>query len=432
MEQKAHVKEKEEDRLPVHDSQAEWFLLACVVNKPELIGAINLEAIYQSDARAMGQRMKALILAGHSSVQRAETFEHQLMLETLDRDVFGNLNRALNELPSAHDWDYWLGIVTNFHQSRTIRALGSQLEEAAEGIRGGDSLGALRLAGELKSLASGGQTAEGRTMQELGPELIAGWEEHWNKGGGLKGVSTGFTNLDRITSGLQDNRLYVIAGRPAQGKSSFCLQLAHHASAAGVRTVFYSLEMPNLELAGRLAAEQGRFDAGAFSRGTAVETDFQKATIAIRQTHKLPLVFVDHLCSLSDLVASAHRHYEAGARLLIFDYLQRIRIPNFKGTRNDLVTEISLTLKDLAMSLKIPVVAAAQLNRGSEKEGRRPSLADLRDSGSIEQDADFVGLLHSEGGQSEESLLLVGKNRSGDTGVLSFTFRRQFTRFDCL
>ncbi len=153
---------------------------------------------------------------------------------------------------------------------------------------------------------------------------------------------------------------------------------------------------------------------------------------------ELPFRIDDFSRSLSDIVMACHQAVAEGAQLLIIDYLQKIVIPRFRHNRNELVTEISGAMKDIAMSLRVPVICCAQLNRESEKDNREPTLADLRDSGSVEQDADFVGLLHEpprprdtpEEEWENRTDLIVAKNRGGARGRIAFEFRKEIFRFD--
>ncbi len=189
--------------------------------------------------------------------------------------------------------------------------------------------------------------------------------------------------------------------------------------------------MPAVELAGRIVQANSRVSLNVFGQGGATQDHFQRVQRGVLNVTKLPLTLFDDRSALSDIVAGATEAVrQQGAKLTVIDYLQRVTIPGFQENRTTLVTTISTTLKDLAMSLRVPVLAMAQLNRSNQKEGRKPTLADLRDSGSIEQDADFVGLLHQDEDDPSSCELLVGKNRSGETGAISFAFQGAFTRFE--
>jgi replicative DNA helicase len=416
-------------QLPPHDEAAEWWLVACMVHKPELIGAIRTEIFYVETARRVLLKMQGIWLEKKECLKSYETFEHEICRGLAAYDL-EPLNKAMNGLPSAENWSYWLGVVEDCWKARKVLGVKAEMTGVSDRLQRGDALGLDAVSKKIVELnTDSAGTAGGKSLKELAPELIGSLEKSHMLQGRLEGISTGFSNLDRATSGLQDCRFYIFAGRPGEGKSSFLGGLAHAATAAGHPVLYISLEMPAQELGLRMVASISRVVTGKFARGTATEEDFFKVSQSIVELKKLPLNILDSSPPLSEILKQCHQACERGTRLIIVDYIQRVHIPNFRGNRNDLITEVSGAFKDLAMLRKIPVVAAAQLGRAVTREEREPNLADLRDSGSLEQDADFVGLLHSVDPYS--SKMLVAKNRSGETGTISFTFKREFTRFEC-
>jgi len=415
--------------LPPHDDKAEWFLLACLVHRPSLIPAVRIEAFYVNECRRVLLKMQAFWLEKLECLNAPTEFEYELT-RALESHYHEPLGRAIQELPSADNWSYWNDVVETAWKARQLLTLPPLITEASVQLQAGNRVPMDRVRRRFNEIeTTAGGSVKGIGMDALVPQLVTELETLHQSGGALLGLSTGFQKLDNVTSGLQDGRFYIFAGRPGEGKSSLCMSIAHAVAFAGHPVVYFSLEMPAKELGLRLAACLSRVVTGRFSRGTATDRDFDATAKALLNMKPLPLRIVDTSSSLQDIVSQCHQLKSRNAvKLVIVDYIGRVRIPNFKGNRNDLVTEISNTMKDLAMSLMIPVIAAAQLNRASAKEDRLPGLMDLRDSGSLEQDADFVGLLHSK--SKTETDMLVAKNRSGDTGKISFEFRREITRFE--
>lgn len=417
------------DELPHHDEASEWFLLACLIHKPQLIRGIRSNLFYIPECVRVLLKMQAFMLEGRQSLTDPATFLHDLG-RALEPHYHEPLGRAMDQLPSPENWPYWLEILVANWKARRLLAMTPKLSDASRELRSGNTVPVEKLRQELHEIETGSDGASvGRSIASLMNPVIDELERAHKSGGALIGIPTSLSNLDRATNGLQKGRFYIFAGRPGEGKSSLCMTLAYGASCAGKHVLYFSLEMPAEELAGRLLSSISRVVLGKFSRATASENDFSAVGRAALLLNKTTINVVDSVSNLQDIIHHAGVEASRGkADLVIVDYLQRVRIPNFKGNRNELVTEISNAMKDLAMSAAVPVVCAAQLNRSVTKDDREPHLADLRDSGALEQDADFVGLLHASG--PADTKMLVAKNRSGETGTINFTFRREITRFE--
>lgn len=417
------------EELAPNDEAAEWNLLACLIHKPELIPGVRTELLYQENGRRALLKMQQFWLEKRGCLKSPELFEHELF-KSLEGHCYEPLNRALNSMPPPDNWSFWLAGVEQCWKARRLLGLVPMITEAAGQLQNGntDPLEGLRQKfGELENNSVG--LISGRSMNELVPLLIDELDKLFKSNGALQGITTGLSNLNKVTNGLQDGRFYIFAGRPGEGKSSLLLQLTHAAADSGRPVVYFSLEMPAEELGLRLLASLSRVVTGKFARGTASEQDFERVSAATLVMKNLPVTIVDSTSALHDIISQANRMCSGGkTKMIVLDYLQRVRIPGYKQNRNELVTEVSNAMKDLAMSLKVPVIAAAQLNRSVTKENRPPNLADLRDSGSLEQDADFVGLLHST--SADQTQMCIAKNRSGEMGSLTFHFRREITRFE--
>ncbi len=252
-------------------------------------------------------------------------------------------------------------------------------------------------------------------------------------------ISTGYPDLDEITAGLHAQEMIVVAARPSVGKTSFALNVVRNIVMGEGHAVFFvSLEQSRIELAERLLCCQARVDSHKLRRGTLSADDIEKLIEAGGALRNAKL-FIDDTAGQGMLRIAANarrlklRHH---LRLVVIDYLQLIEPDNRRDPRQEQVAQISRRLKFLAKELDIPVVALAQVNRSSEeRQDHRPRLADLRESGSIEQDSDVVMLLHRpdryEPGQNEGAVeVIVGKNRNGPTGEITLAYIKQYMRFD--
>lgn len=265
--------------------------------------------------------------------------------------------------------------------------------------------------------------------------------------GALTGVTTGFIDLDRMTSGLHAQEMIVVAARPSMGKTSIVLNMAEAAVMVGDRgrsaipTLLFSLEMSAEQLAMRLLCSYGRVDIQKLRDGfleKQAEGDLAKAAKVLKHA---PLWIDDSgFITILEMRAKARRlHAQKGLGLIIIDYLQLISVSDPRMPREQQIAEISRGIKAMAKELNVPVVVAAQLNRESEREKRQPRLSDLRESGAIEQDADLVLMISrrkKEFDQEEDSLsvverdLIVAKQRNGPVGSVRLVYNKSLTRFE--
>ncbi|MES1259247.1 MAG: replicative DNA helicase, partial [Gemmatimonadota bacterium] len=264
----------------------------------------------------------------------------------------------------------------------------------------------------------------------------------------LTGVPSGFVDLDEMTSGFQPSELVIVAARPSMGKTAFCLNIATNAAEKGNGVAIFSLEMSKDALVQRMLCAEAMVDSQAVRRGSLRDTDYTKLARAAGLLQNCP-VWIDDTPALTLLeMRSKARRLRADndLRLVIVDYLQLMRSPEFSDNRVQEISDISRSLKQLARELEVPVIALSQLSRASEQRGgeRTPVLSDLRDSGAIEQDADIVIFIHrpemykdlrdkaEEKGESLDGKadIMVAKHRNGPTGSLELKFHKQYTRFD--
>ena len=260
----------------------------------------------------------------------------------------------------------------------------------------------------------------------------------------VTGVPTGFEKIDDLTSGLQKSDLIIIAGRPSMGKTAFALNIAQYAAlVASIPVAIFSLEMSKEQLAFRMLSSEAKVDSQRIRRGFLGEVDWPKLISAAGRLSEA-LIFIDDSPAITalEMKAKARRlKSEVDLGLIILDYLQLMRSSGYKESREQEISEISRSLKALAKELNVPVVALSQLNRKVEdRSDKRPQMADLRDSGAIEQDADLIAFIYRDEvyNKSEENTekgfaeIIIGKQRNGPTGLVKLHFQEQFTRFENL
>lgn len=271
----------------------------------------------------------------------------------------------------------------------------------------------------------------GRTLDEL--------ERLYERGESITGVPTGYHDLDEKLSGLQPSNLVIVGARPSMGKTAFALGLAAHAAMQGTPVLFFSLEMGHLEIAQRVLCSEAQVDQTRLRNGKLREADWRKISNAIGRIGASKLYIDDNPnATVMDMRAKARRmRSRDGLGLVVVDYLQLMRSPSSAENRQVEISEISRGLKILARELKIPVVALSQLSRALEtRSDKRPVLADLRESGAIEQDADVIAFIyrdemyHRDSKEPGVAEVIVAKQRNGPTDTARLTYLSQFTRFE--
>jgi len=421
--------QNDQDQLPPHDEKAEGLLLACAVHRPAILSSLDPDLFYLNTSRMILERMKLIRAEHRPSVDVPDQFEHDIWL-VLPPDVFSALHAALNDLPSAAGWSYWMGIVAEHAQARKLMQMDVDLKSAAAQLATGDRSAIEGIARSLAEISRlGAQSTETvSNMRSLDEESCARLETAWERGNVLMGIPTGFTKLNASTNGLLPTKFYVVAGRPGRGKSAFIAQIAHHAAASGISTLLISLEMTGSEIYDRLISIISRVNLRKFQDQTATDEDFEHVAAARAALRSIPLQITHRALRLGDILAASEKAASEGVKLIVVDYLQKISMPISRDNRSTVIGVITGAFKELAMRHEITVLSAAQINRDAEKEERPPILADLRESGSIEQDADWVAFLHET--QNNITDLYIRKNRSGPEGRIPFVFNKPIFRFD--
>ncbi len=352
-------------------------------------------------------------------------------------------------VPTAANVGYYLEIVRDKYILREI------IKACTEGARRSydeqDQVDNLLDEVEQAIYAVGEDRFKGKafSMKDEVMEAIETIEKLWENKGSLTGLPTGFLELDAMTSGLHPSEMIVIAARPSMGKTALAMNIVEHVAVFEKRPVaVFSLEMSTQQLIQRMLCSRARVNLKKARDGFLAQADFDRLTASAAKLAESN-IFIDDTPGLSilELRAKARRlSAQHKIELIVIDYLQLLRSPSRRGQENRQIeiSEISAGIKGLAKELKIPIIVAAQLNRNPENRTGdskgRPRLSDLRESGSIEQDADLVGLLvrqeyyadsEEERDETEgKAELIIAKQRNGPTGDVPLTFRKEFTRFE--
>src|SRR5881296_22298 len=349
-------------------------------------------------------------------------------------------------VPTAANVGYYLDIVRDKYILREI--ISAATESVRRAYEEQDEVNNLLDEVEQRIFAVGEDRFKGEmlSMKEQVMEAIESIEKLFENKGAITGVSTGFRDLDKLTSGLHSSEMIVIAARPSMGKTALAMNIAEHAAIeVKLPVAIFSLEMSAQQLVQRMLCSRARVNLAKTRDGFLAEADFPKLTHAASKLAEAK-IFVDDSAGLTilELRAKARRlKAQQDVRLIIVDYLQLLRSTSRRAQDNRQleISEISAGLKGLAKELKIPIVVVAQLNRQPEQRtGGKPRLSDLRESGSIEQDADLVGLLvrpeiyeEDEEARAEkagEAEFIIAKQRNGPVGEIPLTFLKEFTRFE--
>jgi len=288
---------------------------------------------------------------------------------------------------------------------------------------------------------------EYKDMETLAEEAVIEIENIQNSDDGLRGIPSGFSELDRFTSGWQKSDLVVLAARPGMGKTALAIQFARNAAERGHPAVAFSLEMSDIQLMNRLICSEGEIIANKVKTGDLTEPDWEILNQSVTKLVGYPL-YIDDTPSLSvfELRAKCRRlKDQRNIELIVIDYIQLMTVSGHKGNRETEISTISRSLKAIAKELNIPIVVLSQLNRSVEIRGgeKRPMLSDLRESGAIEQDADMVVFLYrpeyygitidGEGNDmTGRAELIISKHRGGSLGTLLLNFIGKFTKFSTL
>lgn len=354
------------------------------------------------------------------------------------------LSELLDSVPSTSNVEYYINIVKEKMIGRKIIETASDI--ANDAYVSEESIYDVLDNAEMKMLRIGNmrKVTEFQRIQDVAFKEQQNLERLAEQGSEITGLATGFTEFDKLTSGLQPNQFIIIAARPAMGKTAFALNIATHAAMHSKKAVaLFNLEMSSEQLANRILQSLGQINGFKMRTGRLEHNDWKRLNEAISQLSTANLYLDDTPgITIGEIRSKCRRlaNSEDGLGLVVIDYLQLITGPaKTLGNRQQEVSEISRSLKTMALELGVPVIALAQLSRAVEgREDKRPLMSDLRESGSIEQDADIVSFLYRDDYYNKEarrednssiSEFIIGKNRNGPTTTVDLLFKKDTSTF---
>ena len=354
------------------------------------------------------------------------------------------LTEILNFVPTASNVDYYIKNVEDAAILRKLIETATQI--ASEGYRTDETVNEILDSSEKRilNIVKNRKSSEFRTIKDVLIKAQSDLERLSENKGEITGLATGWYDFDKLTTGLHPNEFIIIAARPAMGKTAFALNLATHAAMQSSKSVaVFNLEMSAEQLAMRILSSLGQIEGFKLRTGNLMNNDWRRINEASSQLSNTNLVIDDTPgITIGEIRAKCRRlaSSENGLSLVVIDYLQLISGgKNYGANRQQEVSDISRSLKTLAMELNVPVVALSQLSRSVEgREDKRPLMSDLRESGSIEQDADIVAFLYRDDYYNKEartednnsiSELIIGKHRNGPTATIELLFKKNTSTF---
>lgn len=437
-------------KIPPHSIEAEQAVLGGLMLDnnawEQVVDRLNEKDFYRADHRLIFRTMAALALQDKplDLITISERLEAQNELNEVGG--LGYLGQIAKNTPSAANITAYADIVKE-------RALLRQLIEVGSEISGSGFEPKGRMAAELVDEAErkvfaiaerGGTNSDNSGPQAISAVLgrtVERIEHLFESDSPITGVSTGFNDFDKLTSGMQQSDLIIVAARPSMGKTTFAMNIAEYIGMKCEKPVLiFSMEMPSEQLAMRMLSSLGRIEMQRIRSGQLEDGDWPRLSSAIAMMSEKK-IFIDDTGSLSpsDVRARARRvvreHGDLG--LIVIDYLQLMRVPGNSEHRAAEVSEISRSLKSLARELNVPIIAISQLNRSLEQRtDRRPMMSDLRESGALEQDADLIVFIYRDEVYNKDTAakgsaeIIVAKQRNGPIGTVRLTFLGHYSRFE--
>jgi replicative DNA helicase len=443
------------DRLPPHSNEAEMGVLGCALLDPNQCIGECIEKLKDDGKQAFYDLRHQTIyetLAEKFNTREAIdliTVQQHLKDRQLLDQVGGiaYLSQLQDAVPSAANLAYYLDIVREKYLLRKLITTCSGVVAKVFDYEGEVETLLDEVEKEILRVNESRAQTGMIPVNTLVHDAIATIENYFGRNGQIGGLATGFPDLDKMTDGLHGGEMIIIAARPSMGKTSLAMNIAEHVSVEmKLPVAVFSLEMSAASLILRMMCSLARVNLRSIREGFMSETDFPKLTSAAGRLSAAKL-FIDDTAGLSILQLRARARRMAqqhGIKLFVIDYLQLLNstAQRAKENRQQEIADISSGIKALAKELNVPIIVLAQLNREIEKDkNRKPRMSDLRESGSIEQDADLVGLLYKqEAGDDDEAApaegdgipvsLVIAKQRNGPTGDVHMTFLKPYTRFE--
>lgn len=426
-------------KVPPHNEDAEQSVLGGVlINKDAISFAsqiISASDFYDQQNAIIFTAMEQLFEEG-KPIDILTLTARLKKNKAIDKVDSSYLSELINAVPTAANVEEYAQIIKECSTKRDLIDLGGEVAQMGfMEDKGADEL-LDKAESKIFSISQGHNT---KGFVQIKESLAASFDkidDLHNKGVGLRGVQTGFVDLDNTLSGMQQSNLLILAARPGQGKTAMIINIAQYVAVNQKQPVgIFSLEMSQEELVDRLLVGQADVDAWRLKTGKLSESDFSKLSEAMGVLADSP-IFIDDTPGISatQIRTKARRlHLDKNISLLIIDYLQLVDPGKHYDNRVQEVSIVSQALKNLARELKIPVIAVSQLSRAVEHRGeRKPQLADLRESGAIEQDADVVMFLYRPDAEVSNVMptkLLIAKHRNGPMGEIDLLFRGDRIKF---
>nr|WP_199405158.1 MULTISPECIES: replicative DNA helicase [Corallincola] len=438
-------------KVPPHSLEAEQSVLGGLMLDNEAWDRVSERVgsadFYQRSHRLIFEAMARLVETGQpiDLLTISETLENETLLE--EAGGFAYLGEMAKNTPSAANINAYAEIVRERAVVREMISVANEIAEAGFDTEGRDSAELLNLA-ESKVFAIAERRAnkgdEGpQDLNSILGKTVSKIEELFNNPhDGITGVSSGFSDLDKMTSGFQGSDLIIVAARPSMGKTTFAMNLCENASLMNDKPVLiFSLEMPSDQIMMRMLASLSRVDQTRVRTGQLEDEDWARISSTMGMMMEQGKMYIDDSSGLSptEVRSRARRiaREHGGLSMIMIDYLQLMQVPGMSENRTLEIAEISRSLKALAKELNVPVIALSQLNRSLEQRAdKRPVNSDLRESGAIEQDADLIMFIYRDEVYNDDSPdkgtaeIIIGKQRNGPIGRVRLTFQGHFSRFD--
>ena len=437
------------DRVPPQNIDAEQAVLGAMLIKKEAIAEVSQilrpEDFYRDAHKIVYEAMLTLFNKNEPAdiVTVSEYLNNENLMEKVGGVTF--ITALANTVPTAANVTYHAKIVREKSDLRHL--INTATDIAGMAYESSDDVADVIDKSEkmIMEVANRQNVSAFTPMRDIVMETFDKINVLYESKGGLTGIPCGFTDLDKLTSGLQASDLILVAARPSMGKTAFTLNIGAHVALKEHKNVaFFSLEMSKQQLVQRMLCSEGGIDSQKLRKGELDKTDWSKLVNVANKVAEAPL-YIDDTAGITvmELRSKARRlKAEKGLDLIIIDYLQLMQGRTGKGAtdnRQQEISEISRSLKAVARELNVPVIALSQLSRSVEsRQIKRPMLSDLRESGSLEQDADIVMFLYREDYYDPETVnkniteVIVAKHRNGPVDTVKMFFKKEFTRFNDL
>ncbi|MCX7039553.1 MAG: replicative DNA helicase [Spirochaetes bacterium] len=425
------------DSVPSHNDEAEVACLGAVLIDPEalpsIIHLVRPEDFYKAAHQRIYEAVLGLFDRGQSIDLITLTDELRGRGSLEQCGGLASISRLTSAVPTSANVEYYAKIVQAASIRRSLNRISQEIIAQSH-----DEQSEIRVILEeaerkIFDISDRHQTGTYHHAKEIVRQTFDAIEKHYHSKSEYTGIPSGFKELDQLTMGFQNSEFIVIGSRPSVGKTALALTIASNISIRNrVPVGFFSLEMSSMAIMQRLLSMEARLDSQRMRTGMLSPADFGRITEACGRLYEAPLFISDSPdLKLLDLRAQARRmKSHQDVKIIFIDYITLIGSENRDLPRHEQIAEVSRSLKSLARELAIPVIALSQVRR--ETEGKKPTLADLRESGSIEQDADVVIFLHTEDLKAEVREVSIAKQRNGPVGDFKLAFLSKYTKFEPL